>query len=74
MKVIGERNPPGIFEERVEPLLELSEFRRFDFHPGLFAIEAVEHADDEREDRSPAETSSGKKEGRTPGSNVGSGG
>ena len=55
-------------------MLELSEFRCFDFHPGLFAIEAVEHADEEREDRSPAETSSGKKEGRTPGSNVGNGG
>ena len=52
-------------------MFELSRFGGLDFHPGLFAIEAIEDADGEREDRSPAETSGGEKERRSPGDDVG---
>ena len=42
-------------------MFELSRFGGLDFHPGLFAIEAIEDADREGENRCPAETSGGKK-------------
>ncbi len=52
-------------------MLELAGFRRFDFHPGLFAVEAIEHADDQRQEHAPAEPAGREKEGRAPRRHVG---
>src|SRR6266404_4437466 len=70
LEVIGQRDPPGNFKERVKPMFELSHLRSLDFQPGLLAIEAVEDADRERENCSRAKMPGRKKNGRSPGNNI----
>jgi hypothetical protein len=51
----GESNPPRHLEDGVEPMLDLACPICLYFQARLFAIEAVEHPDDESERKSPTE-------------------
>jgi len=47
-EMVRERRPPREFEHVIEHVFPFAELRRLDFNAGLFAIDAVEHANNQR--------------------------
>jgi hypothetical protein len=47
--MLGKRNPPRHFEQRIEPVLDLAALGRFDFDARLFSIKAIKNTDDQSE-------------------------